>query len=307
MKGSRRRKPAPSAGRARGAMRVRARRGVMLAAGLLLSLALVPAVSQAFVEAGATPAFPTTVTVGATGLSATVEVRNNNTTRTTSVDEHGLQLRRCVSVSGGRSRDHADPVVRPVLWRVLGLHTGRRGPRRVPAVCDRPGPGGHGVRRHDLRHHADRSDLRDRCASRRSPQDPRAASGRGLAVPDRLHVRRAQVAQRRPEPDPGRQPDRSDPRHTQHSAAGSRPRARDLSSSGTTVLPAPTTIATTASPNITLGAGTLTDTAIVSGRVNPRGGRDGHVHAVRRRTTRPAPARRCSRRLRCPTRWRAGR
>ena len=45
----------------------------------------------------------------------------------------------------------------------------------------------------------------------------------------------------------------------------------------------PTTIATTASATVGLGAGTLTDTAVVSGRVNPQAGRDDHVRAVRRR------------------------
>ena len=55
------------------------------------------------------------------------------------------------------------------------------------------------------------------------------------------------------------------------------------------------TIATTASPNVTLGAGTLTDTAIVSGRVNPQPRRDDRRSRCTARTTRPAPARRCSR------------
>ena len=58
--------------------------------------------------------------------------------------------------------------------------------------------------------------------------------------------------------------------NTQHSG-GITASARGTSS-GMTVLPAPTTITTTASPNITLGAGTLTDTAVVSGRVNPLAG-----------------------------------
>ncbi len=43
-------------------------------------------------------------------------------------------------------------------------------------------------------------------------------------------------------------------------------------SQGTTVLRATPTIATTASPDITIGAGTLTDTVVVSGRVNPQPG-----------------------------------
>ena len=46
------------------------------------------------------------------------------------------------------------------------------------------------------------------------------------------------------------------------------------------VAPATPTIATTASPDITLGAGTLTDTATVSGRVNPLAGATIDVQAL---------------------------
>ena len=64
------------------------------------------------------------------------------------------------------------------------------------------------------------------------------------------------------------------------------------------VTPNTPTIATTASPNITLGAGTLTDTATVSGRVEPAGGCDDRRSGSTARTTRRARARRSSRRRR---------
>lgn len=61
---------------------VRARRGLALVVALMGCLAL-PAAAQAGLVAGAGPAFPTVVTVGDTGVSATIEVRNDNTSPNT--------------------------------------------------------------------------------------------------------------------------------------------------------------------------------------------------------------------------------
>ena len=47
--------------------------------GPLTLLALLPGVAQAGVGASAVPSFPPVVTVGATGLEASIELRNTNT------------------------------------------------------------------------------------------------------------------------------------------------------------------------------------------------------------------------------------
>ena len=56
-----------------------ARKGLTTSLLVLVALALVPAIAQAGLVAGAGPTFPSTVTVGDPAVSATIEVRNDNT------------------------------------------------------------------------------------------------------------------------------------------------------------------------------------------------------------------------------------
>ncbi len=240
------------------------RRGLTLVAGLLLSFGLVPAVAHAAVVPGATSTFPTSVTVGDVGVSATVEVRNDNTTPddaatntvcnvgdggpcigrgTRLTPSCGLLLQGNPACAGAAGAD-------PGVFSLSATGQGQAGTACAGVnfaivviaqifgdVRFTPLPAGTHVLLPGAGTLCRIGFTFDVLKSPTVDQNPILAGRQTVQIMDT----------------------------TQQS--GGVAGAQAASSSGTTVLPAPTTIVTTASPNITLGAGTLTETAIVSGRV----------------------------------------
>ena len=162
-------------------------------------------VAEAGLGAAATPTFPTTVTVGNTGLAASIQLRNDNTTPNTAstvcnvgdalpcpVGELGITL---IPSCG-------------LLGLVLGMFSyWWCGSGRVPGLRHGTWRGGYRVCRNDLRGHIDRSGIRAAAFRASTARNPRAVTPTRRHLSDRLHVRCAEGAERRPGPGDGGKPD----------------------------------------------------------------------------------------------------
>ena len=225
-------------------------------------VALLPGVAQAGVGASAVPSFPPVVTVGASGLEASIELRNTNT------DDNAADINTVCNAGdpapcpvGARGIVLTRPAPRRALTRRARASTRACSPSRPP----RPA---HPARRARTRCSTSRSaDAGERHRPLHPARRPRDAAGLGRGVPDRLHLQRGQGAHGRPEPGRAGHPDRPGggerpaqrgaPRlRARHERRRHRP-ARD----GRGSRPA-------ASGTVEAG-GQLTDTATVTGLVSP--------------------------------------
>ena len=247
-----------------------------LAATFVLAgvLAIVPSVAQAGVGAGASITFPTTVTVGQTGLPASIDLINFNTapnsgdTNTVcnageasppcSSPERGIVLvPACKQVAGGVcTAVGADPgvfAVSPTATGRLGTTCG--GMTFTVSLIDpafgmvrfAPQPAGAHVTLPGVLATCSIDFTFDVLKSPTGDQDPSTPG-----------VQTAQATE-----------------HTQFAGPfgpGALSNFARATSNGTTVLRAATSIVTNASPDLALGAGQLADTATVNGRVNPVAG-----------------------------------
>ena len=159
--------------------------------------------AQAGVGAGATPTYPTVVTVGQTGVPTSIEVRNLNTTPDENntntvcnftdpfpcfIGDPGITH---IPSCGGLGAQSVCAVADPGVFALVGPFVGVAGTAcagmtfNITLIDPTFGP----VPLH---------------AHRRAARHP---AGRELRVPDRVHARRPEGPQRRPEPDSRQPPD----------------------------------------------------------------------------------------------------
>ena len=244
---------------------VRTRAVTAAVAVLALVLLLPAAIAHAGVGASAVPSFPPVVTVGQAGLPATIEVRNTNNdanlgdTNTVCnfgdgfpcpAGDQGISL---IPSCAGLGAFSACATADPGVFRDLRHRAGR---------------GGHGLRRRGLQRRARRPGQRPGAlhAPGRRARDP-ARCGRVCRIGFTFGVLRAPVGDQNPSA-PGVQTVQVTD-NTQY--AGTLTASARGTSFGVTVNRATPLIATVASPPVPVG-GQLTDTATVTGLVNPSGG-----------------------------------
>ncbi len=242
-----------------------------LLAVVLGALVFAPGEARAAAGAGAGVMFPSTVTVGQTGLPASITLENRNTapnagdTNTVcnagdpsppcSSPERGIVLvPSCKQVTSGQCMT-ADPGV----FQLSSTGSGRAGTSCEGTVFDialvDPAFGTVGF------------------TPRPTGAHVTLGIGATCVIDFTFDVLRSPAGDQDPST-PGSQTAQTTD-HTQVAgpfAPGSPSSLASATSSGTTVQRATPTIATSASANITLGAGRLTDKATVSGRVNPQAG-----------------------------------
>ena len=235
-----------------------------------LAIALAPTPAGAGAGASATPTFPVAVTVGDTGVAASIEIRNTNTAPNTAgvntvcnfgdsfpcpSNDQGITLIPSCGKLGAFSvcdPDGADPAV----ITITGTPTGGAGTECAGMLFDlaliEPGFGQY----------------------RFTPKGGQHVTLTGLGALCRIDFTFDVV--RVPTVDfPAGQPGLPGIQtvqitdNTQHTAQSLTASAHGTSE-GMTVNRAQPTIATTASPSIPLGPGQLTDSVTVSGRVNPQ-------------------------------------
>ena len=246
-------------------------RGTVVSLMVLGSLALAPAIAQAGVIASAGPTFPTTVTVGQTGLPASITLENRNTNPnagdTNTVCNAGEATPPCASpeqgialvatckqiASGSCTAAGADPGVFSLSSTGTGeAGTSCAGMTFAIAVIDftygtvrfTPQPVGSHVTLPGFGASCVIDFTFDVIKSPTGDQDPAVAGNQTAQATE----------------------------HTQYAGAfgpGALSNFARGTSNGTTVLPAQATIATVASANVTLGAGGLSDQATISGLVAP--------------------------------------
>jgi hypothetical protein len=246
-------------------MTIRSPRGVAALLAGLSCLVLTPAVAQAGVGASAVPNFPTDVTVGNTGVPASIELRNTDT------EGNAGQTNTVCNFGDGAPCPAGDPGItlipscsqlgpfsactgaEPGVFRISDLATGESGTACAGMVFN--------------------VSLVDPANGqvRFTPQDGAhvtlPASGSVCRIVFTFSVLRAPTADQNPGAAGIQTVQVAD--NTQY--AGPLTASARGSSHGTTVHKATPAIATAASPDITVG-GQLTDTATVTGLVNPTGG-----------------------------------